>query len=348
MVVVAKWPHLPRMKLLIAAFVFVATASVATAQQTVPRAWLGEWPETNFQKTTVDLNEIRSGGPPKDGIPAIDGPIFERLVDGKAKGWASALLSDESVITVEIEGDARAYPIRILIWHEIVNDTVGGVPVAVTYCPLCNAALTFRRDVDGRLLDFGTTGKLRHSDLVMYDRQTESWWQQFTGAAIVGEMAGTELPLVPSRLMPFGQFAEDFPNGRVLVPADPRARDYGRNPYVGYDAAGSRPFLYNGDLPEAIDPMERVVAVEVSPGSHKAWALSLLREKVEIRSGDLLLRWNPGQSSALDSSTVAGGRDIGTVEVLRAGQNGLEPVPFDTPFAFAFHAFRPGSPIYTR
>ena len=99
----------------------------------------------------------------------------------------------EPVIGLVVNGDARAYPLKILIWHEIVNDTVGGVPVTVTYCPLCNSAIVFERTVDGRVLDFGTTGKLRNSDLVMYDRQTESWWQQFSGTAIVGAMTGTKL-----------------------------------------------------------------------------------------------------------------------------------------------------------
>jgi hypothetical protein len=336
------------MRPLVAAIALFASAGFAVAQQAAPRAWLSEWPETDFDNAIVDFSEIHSGGPPKDGIPAIDEPVFETLLNGEARGWAAALAPEEAVIALEIDGEARAYPIRILMWHEIVNDTVAGLPVAVTYCPLCNAALTFRREVDGRVLDFRTTGKLRHSDLVMYDRQTESWWQQFTGEAIVGEMAGAELTLLASRLVPFGQFAGQFPDGQVLVPSDPGLRDYGRNPYVSYDAIGSRPFLYSGDLPDHVDPMERVVAVEVSPGQHEARALSLLREKRELRIGDVILRWEPGQSSALDRSTVAGGRDVGTVEVLRDGQQGLEPVPFDTPFAFAFHAFRPDSPIHVR
>jgi hypothetical protein len=333
---------------ILAAIALFTSAGFVMAQQAVPRAWLSEWPQTDFDKAIVEFSEIRSGGPPKDGIPAIDNPEFETLVNGEAQGWAAALAAEEGVIALEIDREARAYPIRILMWHEIVNDTIAGLPVAVTYCPLCNAALTFRRDVDGRMLDFGTTGKLRHSDLVMYDRQTESWWQQFTGEAIVGEMVGTELTLVASRLVPFGHFAEQYPDGEVLVPSNPSLRDYGRNPYVNYDAIGSRPFLYSGDLPDHVDPMERVVAVEVSPGKHEAWALSLLREKRELRSGNLILRWEPGQSSALDHSTVAGGRDVGTVEVLRDEPRGLEPVVFDTPFAFAFHAFRPASPIHVR
>ncbi|MDQ3557578.1 MAG: DUF3179 domain-containing protein [Pseudomonadota bacterium] len=334
------------MKLVTLFAVILLCASLAHAQQQPPREWVAEWPETDFQKAAVAFSEIRSGGPPKDGIRSIDEPAFARLENGTASGWASELSPNEAVIALDVEVDARAYPLRILIWHEIVNDIVGGVPVAVTYCPLCNSALTFRRSLGGRVLDFGTTGKLRNSDLVMYDRQTESWWQQFTGEAIVGELTGAELELVPSRLVSFGQFATEFPNGRVLVPADPQAREYGRNPYLRYDAAGQTPFLYSGDLPDGIDPMERVVAIETSPGIFEAWALSLIREQREIRRDDLVLRWQPGQSSALDRETVAAGRDVGTVSVSRVVNGETEPVAFDTPFAFAFHAFRPDGPIH--
>ncbi len=129
-----------------------------------------EWPNTDFSKSLVDLNEIISGGPPKDGIPAIDEPKF--VSPKEAIEWLDAR---EPVIAVVIKDDARAYPLQILIWHEIANDVVGDVPVLVTFCPLCNSSLVFDRRVNGRVLDFGTTGRLRKSDLVMYDRQTESW-----------------------------------------------------------------------------------------------------------------------------------------------------------------------------
>jgi hypothetical protein len=223
-----------------------------------PISWRLEWPRTDFSKHSVPFAGIKSGGPPKNGIPAIDAPRFERLADGKTTGSSAALGDTEPVIALSIGDDARAYPLRVLIWHHIENDSVGGTPVVVTYCPLCNAALVFERVVDGRVLDFGTTGKLRNSDLVMYDRQTESWWQQFTGEAIVGAMTGRHLRLMPSRLESFDRFRQRFPQGKVLIPNNPNARNYGRNPYVGYDATGQRPFLYDGSLPAGIEPMERV------------------------------------------------------------------------------------------
>jgi Protein of unknown function (DUF3179) len=311
-----------------------------------PISWRLEWPRTDFSKHGVPFAEIRSGGPPKDGIPAIDAPRFERLARGKPMGWSAALGDTEPVIALSIGDDARAYPLRVLIWHEIANDTVGGTSVVVTYCPLCNAALVFERVVDGRVLDFGTTGKLRHSDLVMYDRQKESWWQQFTGEAIVGAMTGRHLRLVPSRLESFERFRQRFPRGQVLVPGNPNARNYGRNPYVGYDATGQRPFLYDGTLPDGIEPMERVVAVEIAPGRHEAWALALLRRRGTIQSADLVIQWQPGQASALDRSSISAGRDVGNVIVQKRQGDELVDVPYDVTFAFAFHAFRPNSPIY--
>lgn len=333
---------------MLAGVVLVAPAAVMGRSMAEPASWRTEWPATDFSRHTVPLQEIRSGGPPKDGIPPIDAPRFERLGGGAATGWAARIHDVEPVISLAIRNDARAYPLRVLIWHEIVNDVVGGTPVTVTYCPLCNASLVFERTLDDRVLDFGTTGKLRNADLVMYDRQTESWWQQFGGDAIVGVLSGKHLHLVPSRVESFGRFRQRFPNAQVLVPNDPRARNYGRNPYVGYDASGQKPFLYDGSLPEGIDPMERVVAVETRPSHHEAWSLPLLRQLGRIEAGDIVLKWEAGQTSALDKETIAGGRDIGNVVVQQQQGGQLSDIPYDVTFAFAFHAFRPDSPIHKR
>ena len=321
------------------------TFSLAGANPTVRQ--LTEWPNTDFEQHAIDYDEIMSGGPPKDGIPPLDAPVFERLIDGQATEWANRLGDREPVITVAVGQDVRAYPLSILTWHEIVNDTVGGIPLTITYCPLCNAALVYQRTVDGTVLDFGTTGKLRHSDLVMYDRQSESWWQQFTGEAIVGTQTGTRLTLYPARLESFALFKERHPDAQVMVPEDPSLRDYGRNPYPAYDAPGGTPFLYRGEMPEGIEPMARVVAVETAQGS-QAWSLALLREKGRIASDGLLLSWTQGQASALDSTTVSEGRDVGNVTVQRLVDEKVVDVPYDVTFAFAFHVFRPESPIHTQ
>lgn len=170
-----------------------------------------EWPKTDFSKRTVELSEIESGGPPKDGIPAIDRPRF--VGTRPARAW---LKPKEPVIVLRVGKEARAYPLQILMFHEIVNDTVAGLALAVTFCPLCNASIVFERRAGERLLDFGTTGRLRLSELVMYDRQTESWWQQFTGKGIVGHYAGSELKRIPSAIVAFEDFEAVHPAGLVL------------------------------------------------------------------------------------------------------------------------------------
>ncbi|MGH9172708.1 MAG: DUF3179 domain-containing protein, partial [Vicinamibacterales bacterium] len=213
-----------------------ATGPTADAAEEDLRVSTSGW-STDFSRHDVPLEEIISGGPGKDGIPAIDGPKFEAVA---AVGW---LEPQEPVIAFGIGDDWRAYPIQILVWHEIVNDTVADVPVTITFCPLCHTAIAFHRRVGDRVLDFGTTGNLRHSDLVMYDRQTESWWQQATGHAIVGELAGTQLEFLPSQLISWDAFRVAHPQGRVLSRDTGHIRDYGSNPYAGYDEADSDPFL---------------------------------------------------------------------------------------------------------
>ena len=160
----------------------IGLALMASGVSASPEFWRNEWPNTDFETTTVEnWREIMSGGPPKDGIPALSDPSFI------AASEESRIGDREPVITVEIaDQTARAYPIRYLTWHEIVNDTVGGVPIAVTFCPLCNSGIVFDRRVNGELRTFGVSGKLRNSDMVMYDRETESWWQQAIGTGIVG------------------------------------------------------------------------------------------------------------------------------------------------------------------
>ena len=297
-----------------------------------PARWRDEWPRTDFTRHSVGLDEIVSGGVPRDGIPSIDDPAFVPVVEAE-------LPANEPVIGLIVEGDARAYPLRILIWHEIVNDLVGRVPVAVTYCPLCNTGIVFDRRQGGRVLEFGTTGKLRHSDLVMYDRTTESWWQQFVGEAIVGEATGQRLAMLPARLESLAAFEERAPDGKVLVAGDGALRPYGSNPYVGYDSSPA-PFLYHGLLPDGLAPLARVVRV-----GDQAWALDLVRAKGELTTGDLRLAWEPGQASALDRSTIAEGFDVGNVRVQRRTAAGWEDAVYSVDFAFAFHAFYPGSEI---
>lgn len=296
-------------------------AFAAHEGEPVPFADAASW-KTDFRRHTVPLREIQEGGPPRDGIPAIDRPKFDTAA--QASRW---LRGQEPVVAVEYRGDARAYPLRVLIWHEIVNDVVGGEPMAVTFCPLCNAAIAFRRRAAGRVLDFGTTGKLRYFDLVMYDRQTESWWQQMTGEAIVGQLAGTRLEVVPAQIVSWHQFAQAYPRGRVLNQDTGHRRPYGTNPYVGYDDIRSSPFLYHGPRDGRLRPMERVVAFSLG-GEAVAYPWEALRRVrvVNDRVGGqpVVVLWTPGTVSALDREEIANSRDVGAVGVFVRTAGGRE------------------------
>jgi hypothetical protein len=291
--------------------------------------------KTDFGRRVVALGEFRSGGPPKDGIPSIDDPKFLSV------GEVDFLEPREPVIELVTGEEVRGYPIQILIWHEIVNDTVDRTPVAVTFCPLCNTAIAFDRRLDGRVLEFGTTGKLRNADLVMYDRQTESWWQQFGGRALVGTLAGERLRHLPARIVSWREFARAHPGGQVLArPADD-FRPYGSNPYEGYDDASRPPFFpVENEDDDRLPPKERVVFVERS-GESVAVPFSLLARRrvvrVDLGGQELEIRFRKGVASALGDPTIAEGADVGAAEVLENGR----PVPFSEPFWFAVAAFRP-------
>ena len=301
--------------------------------QDYPRSWDREFPIADFSRSTIDFDEVLSGGPPRDGIPAIDSPVFVTVEEA-----AERYTPSEPVIGLSVNGEAKAYPLQVLTWHEIANDTVGGVPVAVTYCPLCNAAIVFDTRVDGEAHDFGVSGRLRKSDMIMYDRQTESWWQQFRGEGLTGPYAGRTLAKIPSRIESFERFAERFPEGKVLVPTNDRFRQYGRNPYRFYDADDGRPFLYFGDMPEGISPMARVIIVEGY--ENRAFALSKIAEGELLIEGDIEISWSAGQNSALDAASITQGRDVGNIVVQQVAEDGTRAdVVHDVTFAFVYHAF---------
>ncbi len=272
--------------------------------------------KTDFSRHTVPFEEFASGGPPKDGIRSVDRPSF--ITIREANRW----LSDrEPMAVVSVNGETKAYPLSILIWHEIVNDEIGGRPVSVTYCPLCNTTIAFDREFRGTVLDFGTTGRLRHSDLVMYDRQTETWWQQATGEGLVGEYAGEQLTFVPATVMSWRDVKEQRPSARVLsrdtgFPRDVTQR-YGTNPYQGYDRGSGpwRQFFRFGRKDERLKAMERVVALE-QDDEYLAVPFSILAVKrvaaVRVGGLDVVVFWAPGTASALDNSTIADGRDVGS------------------------------------
>lgn len=301
------------------------TLALSPALTRLAAAQFPEW-DTDFSQHTVPLEEIVSGGPPKDGIPAIDRPKFVSVRE--ADRW---LDDREPVVVVSLGGETKAYPLQILMWHEIVNDVVGGVPVTVTFCPLCNTALTFDRRLGDRILDFGTTGRLRHSDLVMYDRQTESWWQQAVGEAIVGELSGQRLAFISSPLVNWKTFKDAHKDGQVLSRETGFRRDYGRNPYLRYDDQrnGPYPHFFRARTDNRLRAMERVVAIE-HDGESRAYPFSVLAEKRvvndQIRDVPIVVLWAPGTASALDDGQIALGRDVGSSNVFsrRVGSQLLE------------------------
>jgi hypothetical protein len=309
---------------LIAAFITSACASPLSAksgQVTAPPQDLAGggfstdgW-KTDFSKHGVPLSEISSGGPPRDGIPPLDHPQFVKPEE--AAKW---IKGREPVIALDLDGSHRAYPLQILIWHEIVNDQVARVPVTVTFCPLCDTAIVFDRRVDGRILDFGTSGNLRKSDLVMWDRQTESWWQQATGTAIVGALTGTVLSVFPAAIVSFSTFSQAYPDGSVLSRETGFDRTYGENPYPGYDDAKTPPFLFKGPTDGRLPPKEKVVAVSVG-GDDVAYPYSVLQKRGVVQDTvggtPIAVFYQSGTASALGGSSIPDSPDGGATGVFK-------------------------------
>ena len=324
-------PRLPKRSIFLAVTAVVALAAIACGsaaqdplsssdvsdtddlEQQFAERFGSVW-RTDFTIHSVDLSEFISGGPGKDGIRSLDQPKF----DGAAE-VGDVLIDREPVIALELNGDARAYPLGILTRHEIVNDVVGGVPVAVTFCPLCNSAIGFARELDGVVYEFGVSGFLRNSDLVMFDRQTDTWWQQFTGDALVGELTGLLLDVVPSSIVSWADFRSTYPDGQVLSRDTGFPVDYGFNPYVNYDSNES-PFLFRGEPDNRLSPIERVVAVDLN-GDAIAYPFSLLEEErvVEDTVGgeSIVVFFQPGTASALAGRVIAEARDVGAVGVFQ-------------------------------
>lgn len=300
--------------IVLVAFVFLPTI-LTNAQNAdencTPQRFRSQWSNTDFCNTSIDFDTILSGGPPRDGIPAVDFPNMDSVAD--ASEW---LVEQSPVIAVEIEGEARAYPQAILMWHEIANDEIAGVPIAVTFCPLCNSSIVFDRRLNDQELTFGVSGLLRNSDMVMFDRETESWWQQFTGQGIVGELNGELLDIIPSQVIGFGQFAEQYPDGLVMNRETGSNSSYGRNPYSGLDDGQAGVInLYIGEYDERLPDRSRVLAAEID-GVLMAYPFGVLRDEIVINDtlGDteVIAFWQPGVASSLDTVQIDEGRDIGT------------------------------------
>lgn len=276
--------------------------------------------KTDWTQHLMSYDELQWSGAKRDELPAIDKPHF--IPHSEASSW---LMDNEPVIVVDLEGEVRAYPLQIMILHEIVNDTMGSIPIVVTFCPLCNSSIVFDRRVAGTVYEFGTSGLLRNSDLVMYDRTHESLWQQFTGEGIVGEATGQHLDFLPSSLVGFGDFRKSYPDGRVLSRKTGFNKKYGRNPFAYYDTVGNKPFLFSGKTDSRLQAMERVVSVSFDT-VEIAYPLTVLAEQGVVndtRAGrHIAIFYGQGTSSALDSSQISKGRDVGSTGVFDAVVDG--------------------------
>lgn len=284
---------------------------VAIAVQAYGQFVGGNW-RTDTSKTSIDLGQLQRGGPPKDGIPSIDKP---RFLPASNIDW---LAPTELVIAVRLDGSVRAYPLQILMWHELVNDRIAENPILVSYCPLCNSAVVYDRRLGDATLEFGVSGMLRNSDMVMFDRQTESLWQQITGDGIVGTHTGSTLRVIPSQMIPFDQFKESFPGGMVLTRETGFQRDYGRNPYRGYEF-GSGPIVpVSPSRATSLRPMEKLVVLKDGSG-YRAYPVSrlarrgVIEEKVNGRQ--VVFFYSPDGLSPVDATNMQQSRSVGSIGV---------------------------------
>lgn len=356
-----------------------SSSRLASAQASAPPS--SDWPEDNLKHASVSLREFRPGGPGKDGIPSLTLP---RLVPAPLP--SQAFSPGEPLIVYRDGKVARAYPLSLLMWHEIVNDTVNGHSIAVTFCPLCNAAIIFDRRVDERVLEFGVSGLLRNSDMIMYDRQTQSWWQQFTGECLAGKLAGRKLQIVPSEVVSYLDFRKAYPAGQILSTDTGYHRAYGTNPYEGYDQS-AKPFLYDGPIDPRLPAMERVLGV-ISGTDARAYPYTLLEKYAVINDNiggkPIVVISGARTLSILDQALISKSKNVLAPRIFQARvgnrnltfgfqrdkmtdhQTGstwnvsgsceagplrgsvLSPVPAAfSSFAFAWFAFHPESTVYS-
>lgn len=361
-----------------------AFSALTVLAQNNPKGLDIEW-QTDTSKREIPLSELTILLVP-DGIPPIDKPTYWSV--GKAKDF---YFDHEPAVVLEINGKAKAFPLSVLNYHEIVNDHIGDTNFSVTFCPLCHSGLIFNRDLthSGKKyrLDFGPSGILRTSNLVMWDRQTESWWQQITGKALVGELAGAELGYIPSLLISLEEFYQAYPEGVVLSNKTGHERNYTQNPYVGYDNPDKKqPRLFKGEVDSRLPAMERIIDIKVN-GKYKVYPLPVIQEKEvindEFQKQKVVVFCSSKTVSVLDKKEIEKSRKVGSVTVFDPEVDGkqlvfsrkndyftdsqtgskwniaghcisgplkgtqLSIIPHDYHFAFAWFAFHPESQLYS-
>jgi hypothetical protein len=285
-----------------------------------------EW-KTDLSNHSIELNEIKALMK-RDGIPPIDNPKYITAADATLQYFVH-----EPVIVIENNGVAKAIPLNILTYHEIVNDNIGDLYFSASYCPLCNSAIAFNRKLNFKgkdyLLDFGVSGMLRGSNLIMWDRQTETWWQQFTGIGMVGELNKVELEMLPAQIISLEDFITNYPEGEVLsneTGFERQQQRYGTNVYEEYDSKPN-PRLFFGEIDDRLPAMERVIDIH-SKGEFKIYPHSTVaREKVindEYNGLKLVLFFQSGTNSILDVKDISKAKDIGSITVFERLVDGKE------------------------
>ena len=300
------------MKLKSIAILILALAASVLAQETV----------NGFKLTDlrIERDAILSGGPPRDGIPSIDAPKYI------APDKADFMKDDDIVLSYTHDGKTRAYPLRVLVWHEIVNETINGKPILVTYCPLCGTAMIFDRKVAGKVRSFGVSGLLYQSDVLMYDREDESLWSQLKMEAVSGPLSGTELKWLPSKHLKWKAWKEKHPDGEVLSTETGFPRNYDGEAYASYFKNPGTMFpipKHNEALPEK----EWVVGV-INEGKPVAFPLAQLEKSNEAKQDGVSLKFDP--VSRLATATDSEGKELPTVTV----------------FWFAWQAFYPKTTLW--
>ncbi len=273
----------------------------------------------------IPVNDIRKGGPPRDGIPSLDDPVFVSAED------ATYLSGRDRVLGISINGFAHAYPIRILNYHEIVNDNVGGTAVAITYCPLCGSGTAFEATINGRSYEFGVSGLLYNSDVLMYDRNTGSLWSQLMVQAVTGPMKGTRLQQLPLSHTSWQEWTERYPETRVLSNKTGYSRNYKVDPYPNYGRDGKLYFPVTHSS-KKYRRKEIVMGLEID-GQFKAYPFKELK-KGESRFDD---------EFAGAKFSVEFDAKHRTARVVKA--DGSE-IPTITAFWFAWYAFHPETDVF--
>jgi hypothetical protein len=296
-----------------------------TTYNSYSASFLGDYNGFDVSNSLISKEKIFSGGPPKDGIPAILNPKFESASE------ASWLKSTDLVTGVEIEGVFKAYPLRILVWHEVVNDKVGNKPIMVSYCPLCGSTLIFDREVDSEELTFGISGLLYQSDVLFYDHQNLSLWSQLEMKAISGPKVGTEMEVLPSVLATWSEWKKKHPNTLVLSKDTGFSRDYDNMPYGGYESSTNLMFpVENSD--DRYHPKEKVLVVISSDNVAKAYAFKEL-SKVKTPLNDKV---------GLDEITIK----FNSGEFVSAYDKAGNPIRSFVTYWFAWYTFRPDTLVF--